>query len=258
MENYYSLLGVSRAATTQEIKRAFREKAKRLHPDIAGESAASDMRRLLLAYQILSRQDKRFEYDRAYSRFSSKYHFDYRTFLRERPLDPESQAKLIFFELLHLEEDDAVAVWKAQGGLDYRLEKYLDREDWMDCSYLLAEELARRGDYYESFSLLVSLVKEERRKPYFRHFAEDIESFLKEIVRLHLRKALSPETYLECLEAMLGLGLNSRDKARVLRSMAETLAQIGETSGAVKVFREALKLDPSLPNTKTLRRKLNV
>jgi curved DNA-binding protein CbpA len=258
LENYYSLLGVPRDATTQEIKSAFREKAKHLHPDIAGESAAADMRRLLLAYQVLSRTERRFEYDRACSRFSRAYQFDYRTFLRERPLDPESQAKLIFFELLHLEEDDALAVWRAQGGLDYRLEKYLDREDWMDCSFLLAEELARRGNYYESFSLLVSLVKEERRKPYFRHFAEDIEGLLNEIVRHHLRKALSPDTYLECLEAMLGLGLNAKEEARVLRSMAETLVQMGETPGAAKVFREALKLDPGLANTKALRRKLNV
>ena len=139
MENYYTLLGVPETANSQEIKKAFREKAKHLHPDIAGEAAAGKMRKLLTAYEVLSDQDRRFEYDRAYSRFSTKWHFDYRTFLEEQEDDPQSQSTLIFFELLHLEEDTAIAIWDRQGGINFAMEKYLDREDWMDCVYMLAE-----------------------------------------------------------------------------------------------------------------------
>ena len=137
MNNYYELLSVSPNASRQEIKKAFRERAKLLHPDIAGEEASEKMRKLLAAYQILSDPNRRFKYDRAYNRFAGKYRgkqgFDYRSFLMERKDDPESQAKLIFFELLHLEEDSALAVWQEQGALRFPMEKYLDREDWMDC-----------------------------------------------------------------------------------------------------------------------------
>ena len=258
MENYYSLLGVSETASTQDIKRAFREQAKHLHPDIAGNATAGKMRKLLTAYEVLSDRDRRFEYDRAYSRFSEKYHFDYRTFLMEQEDDPESQAKLIFFELLHLEEDNALAVWETQGGLEFRLEKYLDREDWMDCSYMLAEELGKRRRYYEAFALLICLVKEERRQPYFRHFMEDVEAFLKELVRLHLRTAVDTGTYVDCLEALLDLGFSSRDEARWMRALAEALIRLGETNHAAMIFREALKRDPSLPNVIHLRKRLNV
>ena len=177
------------------------------------------MRKLLSAYETLSDPNRRFEYDRAYTRFTAKYRFDYRSFLQERKDDPEYQAKLIFFELLHLEEEAAVSIWKERGGLDFPMEQYLDREDWMDCTYILAEELARRELCYEAFVLLVKLVREERRRPYFKHFMQDVETFLKELVRLRLRKTVDDETYLDCMEALLDLGFTPRDHARWIRSI---------------------------------------
>jgi curved DNA-binding protein CbpA len=206
VDNYYTLLGVDKNASGQDIKKAFRERAKRLHPDIAGKEAEDRMRRILAAYEVLSNRDRRFEYDRAYGRFMGRGGFDYRSFLKERPEDPASQAKLIFFHLLHLEDDEALEVWTRNGGLDFPLENYLDREDWMDCSFLLAEELNKGGKVYEAFILLVRLVKEERRQPYFKHFMEDVENFLKELVRLRLKAAVDQERYVECLEILMGLG----------------------------------------------------
>ena len=219
MTNYYEILTVSKNASSQEIKKAFRERAKQLHPDVAGETGAEEMRKLLAAYKILSDRDRRFEYDRAYNRFIGKNTFNYRSFLMERQDDPSSQARLIFFELLHLEEETALAIWQKHGGLRFPMEKYLDREDWMDCAYILAEELAKRQHIYEAFVLLVSLVREERRLPYFRHFMQEVETFLKELVRLHLRPAVDGETYLECLEALLDLGFPSQYEERILRSI---------------------------------------
>jgi curved DNA-binding protein CbpA len=257
MENYYSLLGVRQDASSGDIKKAFREKAKRLHPDIAGKAAEAAMRKLLTAYEVLSSRDRRFEYDRAYSRFVKNTDFDYRTWLQEQG-DPPSQAKLIFFELLHLEEDAALEIWRKNGGLRFPLEKYLDREDWMDCLYMLAEELDKRGQYYESFRLLTHLVREERRLPYFRHFMDDIEMFLREQVRLRLRAQVDDETWVDCLETLLELGFSPRDEARWMRSLAEVLLRTGETAAAGAMIREALKRDPALPNTARLRRKLSV
>jgi len=258
MNNYYELLEIDRNASTEEIKRAFRELAKQLHPDIAGEEGAEAMRKLLAAYQTLVDRNRRFEYDRAYDRFAGKYRFDYRSFLRERNDDPHCQAKLIFFELLHLEEEEALSIWRKWGGLEFPLDKYLDREDWMDCAYILAEELDKRGFYYDAFVLLVNLVREERRRPYFKHFMEEVEALLTKVVRLRLKQAVDSETFVECLQALLGLGFSSREEARWLRSIAETLLHLGDSGGAERAFREALKKDPSLPGTKVLRKKLKV
>jgi curved DNA-binding protein CbpA len=258
VENYYNLLGIDQNASSQDIKRAFREQAKRLHPDIAGKSGEVEMRKLLSAYEVLSDQERRYEYDRAYSRLVKRVDFDYRTFLESQADDPASQAKLVFFDLLHLDEEHALGVWRTQGGLDFPMEQYLNREDWMDCTFILAEELEKRRCYYEAFMLLVDLVREERRQPYFRHFMSDIEGFLKELVRLRLKSALDEETYVECIETLLELGFSSRDEARWMRSMAETLIQMGNMDAAKGVFREALNRDPALPNVVQLRRKLKV
>ncbi len=233
MENYYSLLGVKQDASPDEIKKAFRNLAKKSHPDVVGKGTESRMRKLLTAYEVLSDPARREKYDIAYIRFVKQSTFDYRTFLKEKTDDPKSQAKLIFYYFLHLEDDDAIEVWRNQGGLDFRLEKYLDREDWMDCVFIMAEELEKRGEIFESFCLLTSLVREERRKPYFKHFMAEVETFLKGLVRLRLRHVVDDETYIECLEEMLTLGFSSKDKARWVRSIAETLYKMGEWSGKV-------------------------
>jgi len=242
MNNYYELLGVRHDASAAEIKKAFREKAKRLHPDIAGsgDGAENRMRKLLIAYETLSNGQRRYEYDRAYSRFIKVSVFDYRTWLRERD-DPASQAKLVFFDLLHLEEDEAIALWRKNGGINFSMEQYLGREDWMDCAFILAEELDRRGDQYEAFRLLVYIVREERRLPYFRHFTEEIEKLVREIVRLRLRPQVDDETWVECMETLLTLEFPARDERFWMKSLAQTLFALGDHAGAEQIKREATK-----------------
>ncbi|MDR2922411.1 MAG: DnaJ domain-containing protein [Treponema sp.] len=242
MNNYYELLGLKSDASACEIKKAFREKAKKLHPDIAGEAAGVQMRKLLTAYQTLSSGEKRYEYDRAYSRFMANSGFDYRTWLRGRD-DPESQAKLVFFELLHLEEDEAIRVWRKNGGVNFLMENYMNREDWMDCCFILAEELDRRQHCYEAFRLLERIIREERRKPYFGIFTPELEKFTREIVRRRLRSQVDDETWIECMETLLELGFSAGDTAFWLRSLAQTLLKIGDLAGSRQVLREAKKLD---------------
>jgi curved DNA-binding protein CbpA len=257
MQDYYGILGISNTASRKDIKKAFREKAKRLHPDIAGAAGAEAMRKLLCAYEVLSSEERRSEYDRAYGRFVQGSCFDYRRYLAEDPGDPERQAKLVFFDLLHLEEDSALAVWRGNGGLGFAMNKYLGREDWLDCSFILAEELARRGAYYEAFMLLADIIREERRRPYFRHYTVEIENALRALIRFHLKAAVDGETFVECMEMVLELGFPPKDEARWMRSLSEALLRLGELKDAEAVFREALRRDPALPNVKRLGRKLN-
>jgi curved DNA-binding protein CbpA len=241
MNNYYELLGVGQDASGVEIKKAFREKAKQLHPDIAGKTAEGRMRKLLTAYETLSNGDRRYEYDRAYSRFVKGSSFDYRTWLRQQGDDPKNQAKLMFFELLHLEEDEAIALWRRNGGINFPMEKYLDREDWMDCYFLMAEELDKRRHCYEAFRLLVLVVREERQQPYFRHFTPEIEKLVREIVRLRLRPQVDDETWIGCMEILLDLDFPARDTSYWMRSLAQTLHTIGDHIGAEQIFRESQK-----------------
>jgi len=225
LNNHYELLGINQSASHAEIKKAFREKAKQLHPDIAGSARIEAMRKLIGAYEVLSNNERRFEYDRAYSRFVKRCGFDYRKWLSEQD-DPSSQAKLIFFELLHLEEERAVEIWRKNGGLDFQMEKHIDREDWMDCSFILAEELDKRGCSFEAFKLLAEILAEERRRPYFKLFTVEIENFIKLLVKSRLKSRLDSETWIECLKTMMELGFCAQDKKRFMKLINDALNKL--------------------------------
>uniref|UniRef100_A0A7S3JWF7 J domain-containing protein n=1 Tax=Aureoumbra lagunensis TaxID=44058 RepID=A0A7S3JWF7_9STRA len=65
VKNYYKVLGVGSKANIEDIKKAYRTKAKKLHPDRNPNDpkAADKFRRLANAYEILSDPNKRAEYD---------------------------------------------------------------------------------------------------------------------------------------------------------------------------------------------------
>jgi molecular chaperone DnaJ len=63
--DYYDILGVSRTANKEEIKKAFRTLARKYHPDVNKEADAADkFKEINEAYEILSDDNKRARYDR--------------------------------------------------------------------------------------------------------------------------------------------------------------------------------------------------
>ena len=65
MSDYYSVLGVARDASPDEIKRAYRKLARELHPDVNPDAAAQErFKTVTLAYEVLSDPDKRQMFDR--------------------------------------------------------------------------------------------------------------------------------------------------------------------------------------------------
>lgn len=63
-KDYYNILGVSRTATDAEIKRAFRARARQLHPDVnPSPDATEQFQRVNEAYQVLGDPRRRSTYD---------------------------------------------------------------------------------------------------------------------------------------------------------------------------------------------------
>jgi molecular chaperone DnaJ len=64
--DYYETLGISKGATAEEIKKAYRRKAKELHPDRNADNPASEglFKEANEAYEVLKDSNKKAAYDR--------------------------------------------------------------------------------------------------------------------------------------------------------------------------------------------------
>lgn len=245
MEDCYKILGVRHDASASEIRRAFRKKAKQLHPDTAHNLRSNrDFHRLVQAYEILSDSRQRSLFDeRFFTHGGGKKHdqvFDYHAWLLART-DDESRAKLIFWDLLHLREDEAVAEFKRISSTNtrFRLRHWFSREDFMDYGFILAEELALRGEYYDAILVLADIIKLERDFNYFRLFFPEVLDFTLSILKNNVEGNMNEELALDLWELALDMGFGAKHNAFFLRKMAETYAKIGDARTAEICWAEA-------------------
>ncbi len=63
MRNYYEVLGITKKATADEVKRAYRDLARKYHPDNAGPESTAKFQEIQLAYNVLSNPTERAKYD---------------------------------------------------------------------------------------------------------------------------------------------------------------------------------------------------
>src|ERR1700693_6470770 len=64
-QNYYEVLGLPRTATEEEIRKEYRNLARKYHPDVnpGNKSAEEKFKEINEAYEVLSDADKRRRYD---------------------------------------------------------------------------------------------------------------------------------------------------------------------------------------------------
>jgi len=68
-KDYYQILGVSKDASIDDIKKAYRKLAHKYHPDKGGDT--EKFKEVSEAYQVLSDKDKRVQYDRLGANFEA-------------------------------------------------------------------------------------------------------------------------------------------------------------------------------------------
>ncbi len=247
MKDCYKILGVSHNATAAEIRRAYRKKAKLLHPDITHSDSAA-FRELTEAYETLrdmrsrSLFDESFAYGMRRGQHEHKGSFDYREWLLARE-DEESRSKLIFFDLTHQREDSAVAEFKRMnsehGG--FRLSRHFTREDFMDYGFILCEELVLRREYYDAVILLEQIIRMERSYSYFKLFFPEVMGIARHVLRNNIEGQVSDELALDAWERALDLGFGKKDDSFFLLKMADAYERMGDSKTAGICREEAVK-----------------
>ena len=247
MTDYYKILGVRQNATLSEIKRAYREKAKLLHPDLTGDvTLRPEFEKVVTAYRVLSDLRQRSIFDESFfMRFGRKQSktetFDYYKWLSERD-DEESRSKLILYTLMHQKEDEAVAEFKRMqtNHADFSLKKWFSREDFMDYGYILAEELVIRGEYYDAFLLLEQIIKMEYSFNYFKIFFPEVMEFTLEILKKNIDRVINDELALDVYERALDLGFGKASDRFFLQKMSEEYLRIGDEATAEICYNASL------------------
>lgn len=260
MTDYYEILGVEPTASVQAIKKSFRAKIKEQHPDVRKTAGDSERMSALLiqAYKILSDSRMRAEYDRTHHFFKRGAHeFSYREFLKSRKDDLESQARLIFFDLLHDKGADAVSLYEElMRERAFILEEHLDREDFMDCAYLLSEIYENDGRLASAFELLVRIAVLEFEKPYFKHFFYEVTRRLQAIACLKMTGRIEPSRHLDCLTRLSSLDFPKRFVAQLFKKAAELSDDLDDPRAALSYLDKGLELDRRLAGAGKLRQRL--
>ncbi len=248
MDDCYKIVGVERTATIAEIRRAYRRKAKELHPDTSSNKNAEAFLALSHAYQILMDAHQRKIFDNSFYNQKTytkrnKSSFDYREWLLSRE-DDESRAKLIFYDLATGREDEAVAeyVRMKTNRAGFSLKRWYTREDFMDFGFILSEELVIRRYYYDAVMLLEDIIAMEYSYSYFRLFFPEVMSFTSTLLKKQIEGNVNDELALDVWERALDLKFGNTDDFYFLQKMSEAYRRIGDIQTADLCLKAAVNL----------------
>jgi len=249
------LLDVSVDAALAEVKKAYRIKAKALHPDINPDPrAALLLLEVINAYKMLLDLHRSGLIDQL-QKVKLEDEFDYRSFLKEKG-DPLSLAQLVFYDLLNLREDDAVELFLEQNRLNNDILSALDTEDYMDCAYIMAEELYLRNFFTPALDLLVEICRLELLRNYFKFFFQDIKDMLRKVIEGLSANCQSPVDFQLIMERLIQMDFPEKDKGYFFKALADFYLKRNQRTKALLYLTEAMRLDPKAKGLAELRRKL--
>ncbi len=259
--NYYEILEIEHTSKLGEIKQAFRRLLKRFHPDRNPRNAtwAEDRtRRLVEAYHVLADETRR------------KFH-DHQLRLNGRQggtstinRQPESGAAALCRRTLNDLLDGnglrATETYEAlrgsQGTFDFY--PHLSLKDRLDCKFLLGEEYERQGCLRDALALYEEVYKEELEGPRLRYFLDEVYDRIVSIYCHDLVRQMEAAEAAELFDHALGLDLQTKDRAEILKRFAETLLKLGQRDRARQQIAQAVHLRPGLKGVQRLCSRLGI
>ncbi len=257
--NYYELLEVDRSASEEDIKRAFRRLAKLYHPDNnpgALKKSEAMLKHVMAAYRVLSNKRERARYDVLLSNRPERYR-QKESESKERTAQMRAQALLE--HLLDSSGTEALKIYDRMETEGFDLKEHLGQRDYLDCLFLVAEQLEEAERDSEAADLYEELYRLEKEPPRRRYFFDEIELRLQKLYSRKLPlKAKNTEEEIACYERMLEFEIDRNEEAFIWKKIAEVHLRRNENKKAEQMLRRALKLQPALKGTAIIRYELGM
>lgn len=150
-QNHYAILGVTRNATSADIKKAYRLLARKFHPDVSKDSRAGELfKRIHCAYEVLTNEVTRIQYDRAL-----RYQEDARSYRARRNYNAEFEDRERIYRWAEMRQKMQYGRYQEHHNVKEENSSFYDESDEETEEEILNQE---RGSFIEVLkSAFVSL-----------------------------------------------------------------------------------------------------
>jgi tetratricopeptide (TPR) repeat protein len=246
----------------EEIRASFKRLVLASHPDKnPGRRRWSEtrMRELIEAFDVLGDAQRRAAFDRRRALLGTQAEkadkaqpfFYYKK-------DPESRALLVLHQFLNGRPVPALKVlmdMEEQHGSDF-LFTNLDRADYLDCLFLIAEHYLAKRRYLKAAERLQAFYYHEKRATFPRHYLGEVVRLLKDLYLRKIPRSGDDSAALLGLREAVGLGLTSAEEALRLAKIAELHLTAGNREEALRVLDSAQRQFPLAEDLKKIRKTL--
>ncbi|MGR3317511.1 MAG: DnaJ domain-containing protein [Candidatus Anammoxibacter sp.] len=264
MENYYEILQVEQDASNEEIKKAFRNLAKKYHPDKNNDNqkwAEKNTKSIIKAYNTLTDVKLRKCYDiqLAYTQNTTTTKQSVRKVNTNKI---SFQVKMILNDLVNNYGKKAIEDFEylKKNTNGFALHKYLTGRDYFDCMFLLGEEYERLEKYNLAITYYKKIYEKVKRKTKntdYSFFFDETKNRIKKIYCKKLAKNTPKREAVNNYQNVLKLHINNNERAYIYKKISECYFEMGEYHCAVANLNTALNIKPTLKGINKIQTRLN-
>jgi len=264
LANYYGILQVKRDAGDEEIKKSFRNLAKKYHPDknIDNKEWAEEKTKLIIqAYNILINATSRQAYDIQFKETNNPRK-EKKAGKRNESNDISVQVKTVLDDLVNNKGKNAIEKFESliKNVKGFSLKKYLSGRDFLDFQFLIAEAYEKEERYVlavEYYYKVYDNVKRHKGDNNNSFFFDETKNRIKTICCKKLSKKSSTKEAIENYKSVLKLHIDNNERAYIYKKISECYFAIGDFHCAVANLNTALTLKPTLKGISKIQTRLN-